>query len=237
MRSSRELRLPPGWEPQRRGRVLALALTTPFLTLFLLLLGLGLLNVGLWAVGGWAVTTGIVIALAGYNLLRGHYREKHSLDAVEIVRTDRGSALRIRYSRAVVVVGLAGSALLGVGFTLLGMALWTAGVILFAVPVAGLGLLCLGWLLAWYVRGIRVGELTVSPDLIRLHVDDRDLSVTWEDVIVVDTSQQTDRYRIVSRRRLHLLARKVTGRRPPRSGLRGRLDPAPPARRSSCDAT
>lgn len=215
MRSSRELELPEGFTAPRRRRLVLLVLTMPLalpVLLFVLLVGLLSRN---WAVASGAALLGAANALVVLLILRQQLARTWTLDAVRPVP----DGVTIEFSRRILRLRLLGSSFGGAGLVLCGIGAWSAGSDVVALLCTAAGGAVLGALILWYVRGIRTGELTLTPDSVRLAMDAQDVEARWDDIRSVHAWEHTDRYRILRWRRLELPADHATGWRPaPRGG-------------------
>lgn len=215
MRSSRELELPEGFTAPRRGRLVLLVLTMPLLLLLLLLPLFGGLLSGNWALAAGAGLLAMTLVVSVVTIVRQHLRRTWSLDAVRPVP----GGVAIAFSREVLVLRLLGPSLAGPALLLWGIAAWSAGAAFLALLCTAAGGAALGALVLWCVRGIRRGELTLTPRSVHLVMDAQDVEVRWDDIRTVHAWQHTGRYRTVFWRRLELPADHATGWRPaPRGG-------------------
>lgn len=232
MRSSRELALPEGFTVARRGRLVLLALTMPLpLLVLLFVLLVGLLS-GNWAVASGAALLGAANALAVVLIVRQQLARTGTLDAVRPVP----GGVTIVFSRRLQRLRLLGSSCGGAGLLLCGMGAWSAGSDLVAALCTAAGGVALAALILWYVRGIRTGELTLTPDSVRLAMDAHDVEARWDDIRSVRAWEHTDRYRMLRWRRLELPADHATGWRPaPRGGSLGAVTRRSPGIDIHCD--
>jgi len=210
MRSSGELALPEGFSVPRRGRLVLLAVTTPVLVLVVLFrLASSVLGADGFGAGG-AVLFGAAMVVGFVSVLRDHLRRCWPLDAVRPVP----GGLAIAFSRRVVQRRVLGLALLGSALLLWGISAWSSGSTVGALLFTAGGAAGLGYLLRWYLRGIRPGELVLTSDSVHLVMDDVDVEVRWDDVESVHAWEHSDRYRTVLFRRIELPARHARGWRP-----------------------
>jgi hypothetical protein len=200
MRSSRELELPEGFTAPRRGRLLLLVLTMPLLLLLLLLPLLAGLLSGNWALAVGAALLGAATVSVVLLVVRQQLTRTWTLDAVRAVP----GGVTIVFSRRILRLRLLGSSLGGAGLVLCGIGAWSAGSEVVALLCTAAGGAALGALILWYVRGIRTGQLTLTPDSVRLAMDAQDVEARWDDIRSVHAREHTDRYRMLSWRRLEL---------------------------------
>lgn len=209
MRSSRELELPEGFTAPRRGRLVLLVLTMPLLLLLLLLPLLAGLLSGNWALAAGAVLLGTSVVLVLVLIVRQQLRRTWTLGAVRPVP----GGVTIVFSRRILRLRLLGSSSGGAGLVLCGIGAWSAGSDMVALLCTVAGGAALGALILWYIRGIRTGELTLTPDSVRLAMDAQDVEARWDDIRSVHAWEHTDLHRMLRWRRLELPADHATGTR------------------------
>lgn len=209
MRSSERHQLPTGWRPMS-GTLLLLAICAPVAVVAVLQAALPTLGTAAWAGGAAAVAGSVLVLIGSYAVVKSRWR-RPGITSFEI--DEKARATRIRYSREVIVLRIL--ALTAAAATCAALGLWASpeGIGPLAVLLFILGLMFLGWLVLWVVRGVRRGELTLGPEGIALTVNSRDLSARWPDVIGLITWDAAQRGAVW--RRIDISAREVRGWREP----------------------
>lgn len=205
MRSSEQLPLPSGWRPRSVGLFLSAA-CTPLLVLLVLRSAVPTLGTAAWPLGAAALAGAVLVLVGAYGIVRASWRTA----GTRAFETDEKAGVTvIRYSREVVflrIVALASTAAL---FGFLGVLAQDNGFVAAGVLMFAFGLAFLVWLLAWWMRGIRVGALTLGSEGIALRVNSWEQSIDWEDVLLLHAWDATQRGGLY--RRLDVRARKVVG--------------------------
>lgn len=198
MPSSDQLTLPRGWSPRQTVRRRAATAVGPLLAVLLATYGLRELS-GDRPAAAWGV-----LCFAGMLGAASMVARPRTGRLAPVHDAPRG-ALRFTFSRHVLIAQTAALVLAAGAGGLLAVAaaqerawFWTVLCGLLGAGPAG----ALGYQL---LRGLRVGELVLSPAAVRLRVDATDVTVAWDDVLAVFTAEHKDRYGTVTRRDLSLV--------------------------------
>lgn len=205
MRSSEQLSLPDGWRPVSRA-LLLLAVCSPVLVVLLLRSALPTIGTPAWAAGGAALAGSLLVLIGSYGLIRAQWRS-FGIRSFDI--DEKAGVTRVRYSREVVVLRMAAMAATAALFGLLGILAVRYSAVPVGILMFGFGLGFLGWLVAWWARGVRVGELLLGPTEVTVRVDSDDLVARWADVYWMHTWDATQRG--ATWRRIDIGAREVRG--------------------------